>query len=117
MILCHQRATIGRMRKLKKSLDKQANVWYIIRDMRERKRDIARNLKIGAVYYHDGEIKRLTEYNALRPASGITLVDSVGDGKGVRVTRHEVQYADLDEVQDCVEDCEVAQSKRVPQDY
>ena len=85
--------------------------------MLQQGRDIARNLKIGAVYYHDGEIKRLIEHNALRPASGVTLVDSVGDGKDEVVNSFEVQYADLDEVQDFVEDCEVAQSKRVPQDY
>jgi hypothetical protein len=73
--------------------------------MLKQERERARNLKLGAVYFHDSEPKRLDHIIACQ---GVWLIDPLGDGYGDLVPFDEVGYADSDEVQDFVDDCEVA---------
>jgi hypothetical protein len=77
-------------------------------------RERASNLKLGAVYFHDNEAKRLDQ---IISCQGVWLVDAVGDGYGETIPFDEVGYADLDEVQDFVDDCEVALGEKAPLDY
>ena len=73
--------------------------------MLKQEREKATNLKLGAIYFHDSEPKRLDQ---IIPCQGVWLVDPLGEGYGDTIPFDEVGYADPDEVQDYVEDCKVA---------
>ena len=64
----------------------------------------ANNLKLGAIYMHDLEPKRLVH---ILPCEGAWLETYDGQGYGETVQFEDVRYASLDEVQDFLEDEEV----------
>ena len=83
-------------------------VWYTIRMkmIMKEQTNKANNLRLGAIYINDntGQPMRLI---SILPCVGVWMETYDGQGYGDRINFEDVHYADLDEVQDFLEDLRV----------
>ena len=77
--------------------------------------EIAKNLKLGAIYKNalTDELMRLV---TKLPCQGVWMETADGQGYGETITFENVLYADTDEVQDFLEDWEVANNNTLTKD-